>query len=217
MLTRQQLQRIAQRHHIGLQAQERDYLQHLLTALLYFRSQTLAFKGGTALRMVYGGNRYSEDLDFNGPSDVAALQSLWVGVVAELGSYGIVAEIRQAWHSNVGYSFDVSFRGPLYDGHDRSKGKVRVDISLREEVVETRRELVASEYDDVRPFVVTALTPAHLIGEKVRALIVRGKPRDLYDLWLMHGKGWRLDREVVARKLALYDLEFTPEALKEAA
>lgn len=93
MLTRRQLQRIAQRHHIGLQAQERDYLQHLLTAL----------------------------------------------------------------------------------------------------------------------------TPAHLFGEKVRALIVRGKPRDLYDLWLMHGKGWRLDREVVARKLALYDLEFTPEALKEAA
>ena len=33
MLTRQQLQRLAQREHIGLQAQERDYLQHLLLAL----------------------------------------------------------------------------------------------------------------------------------------------------------------------------------------
>jgi len=28
------------------------------------------------LRLVYGGNRYSEDLDFNGPDDVAALEAL---------------------------------------------------------------------------------------------------------------------------------------------
>lgn len=216
MLTRRQLQRIAQRQRIGLQAQERDYIQHLLTALLYFRSQRLAFKGGTALRMVYGGNRYSEDLDFDGPNDVAALQALWAEVVAELGSYGIAAEIRQAWQSEVGYSFDVSYRGPLYDGHDRSKGKVRVDVSLREEAVETSRELVTAEYDDVRPFVVTVLTPEHLFAEKVRALLVRGKPRDLYDLWLMHGKGWRLDRKLAVQKLTLYGLEFAPDALKEA-
>jgi len=65
MLTRQQLQKIAQRHRIGLQAQERDYVQHLLLNQLYYRSQDLIFKGGTALRLVYGGNRYSEDLDFN--------------------------------------------------------------------------------------------------------------------------------------------------------
>ena len=65
MLTRTQIQRLAQRNHIGMQAQERDYLQHLLLMLLYSRSQALIFKGGTALRLVYRGGRYSEDLDFS--------------------------------------------------------------------------------------------------------------------------------------------------------
>ncbi len=77
MLTRAQVQRLAQRHSIGMQVQERDYLQHLLLWRLYTRSQALVFKGGTALRLVYGGNRYSEDLDFNGPADRAALEALW--------------------------------------------------------------------------------------------------------------------------------------------
>ena len=97
MLTRQQLQRLAQRGQIGLQAVERDYLQHLLVALLYSRSQELVFKGGTALRMVYKGNRYSEDLDFNGPNDVPRLKALWSEVGRELELYGIGAEVRQEW------------------------------------------------------------------------------------------------------------------------
>jgi len=42
-----------------MQVQERDYVQHLLLALLYTRSQELIFKGGTALRLVLRGNRYS--------------------------------------------------------------------------------------------------------------------------------------------------------------
>lgn len=216
MLTKAQIQRIAQRHGVGMQIQEQDYIQHLILWLLYSRSQELIFKGGTALRLVYGGNRYSEDLDFNGPDDVAALQALWEEAVAGLKDFGVVAEVRNARTSSVGYSFDVSFRGPLYDGRDRSKGKVRVDVNRRTEEVETRRELVASEYDDVRPFVVTVLTVEHLLAEKVRALLVRGKPRDLYDIWLLLRQGVRPDPALIERKLALYEMAWNPDALEEA-
>jgi predicted nucleotidyltransferase component of viral defense system len=184
-------------------------------ALLYARSQALVFKGGTALRMIYKGNRYSEDLDFNGPNDVPRLRTLWAEVGKELEFYGIGAEIRQEWQSEFVYSFDVSYRGPLYEGRDRSKGKVRVDVSLREESVATRRELVTAIYDDIRPFVAIVLTPEHLFAEKLRALLVRAKPRDLYDLWLMSRQGWRLDRNLLAQKLALYDLAYTTERLNE--
>lgn len=216
MLTKSQIQRFAQRHGVGMQVQERDYLQHLLLWLLYSRTQALVFKGGTALRLVYGGNRYSEDLDFNGPDDLPALQALWGKVVTGLEDFGIVAETRHAWTSDVGYSFDVSYQGPLYDGRDRSKGKVRVDINRRPEEVEASRELVASEYDDVRPFVVTVLTLEHLLAEKVRALLVRGKPRDLYDIWLLSRQGRRLDLALIKRKLSLYGMTWEPGALEEA-
>jgi len=39
MLTKAQIQRIAQRNEVGMQVQERDYVQHLLLWLLYSRSQ----------------------------------------------------------------------------------------------------------------------------------------------------------------------------------
>ncbi len=208
MLTRTQIQRLAQRCHIGMQAQERDYLQHLLLALLYAHSQTLIFKGGTALRIVYHGNRYSEDLDFNGPDAVAPSRTLWCEIIAALEDFGIQAEMRNEWETDAGYSFDVSYQGPLYDGRAHSKGKVRVDINRRRETVEAQRELIRSEYDDVRPFVATVLAPAHLLAEKLRALLIRGKPRDLYDVWLLTNQGMAPDWALVERKLALYEITF---------
>ena len=222
MLTRTQIQRLAQRHRVGMQVQERDYVQHLLLRTLTGRSQGLVFKGGTALRLVYRGNRFSEDLDFNvaagadNLAGVAGLRSLWQQIVGELADFGMVAEVRNEWEGEAGYSLDVSYQGPLYDGRDRSKGKVRVDISRRQEPVETRRELVRSEYDDVLPFVVTVLTPEHLLAEKVRALIVRAKPRDLYDVWLLLAQGVTLERGLVEQKLALYGLSLTADSLEPA-
>lgn len=222
MLTRAQIQRLAQRQRVGMQVQERDYLQHLLLLALTGRSQGLVFKGGTALRLVYRGNRFSEDLDFNAaggadsPASVADLRRLWQQIAEELAAFGIPAELRNEWEGEAGYSLDVSYQGPLYDGRDRSKGKVRVDVSRRFEPVETRRELVHSEYDDVRPFVVTVLTPEHLLAEKVRALVVRAKPRDLYDIWLLLSQGVALEPALVKRKLALYDLTLTADSLESA-
>jgi hypothetical protein len=97
-----------------------------------------------------------------------------------LARYGILAERRDVWQGADGDSFDVRYRGPVDDGRDRTQGKVRVDRSLRGEAVETGRELITPQYDDVRPFVATVLTPAHLVAEKLRALLVRGKPRDAW-------------------------------------
>lgn len=216
MLTRAQIQRLAQRHGIGLQAQERDYVQHLLLFLLYRQGQDFIFKGGTALRVAYRSNRYSEDLDFNGPADANTVQARWQAVLEGLLDFGIPAEMREDWQSEVGYSFDVSYQGPLFDGRDRTKGKVRVDINRRPEPVETRRLLVAPEYDDLRPFVVTVLTPEHLLAEKVRALLARGKPRDLYDCWLLLSQGVFAEADLIRRKLALYGLSPAPELFDKA-
>ncbi len=216
MLTRDPIRRLAQRHGIGMQVQERDYVQHLLLWQLYSQTQEMVFKGGTALRVVYGGNRYSEDLDFNASEEPAPLQALWEKVIRRLADFGLMAEMRNAWASDVGYSFDISFQGPLYDGQDRSKGKIRIDINRRPEEVESRRELVTCEYDDVRPFVVTVLTPEHLLAEKVRALLVRRKPRDLYDIWLLSRRGVRAETALIRRKLSLYGLNWQWDAFEEA-
>jgi predicted nucleotidyltransferase component of viral defense system len=152
---------------------------------------------------------------------VETIKGLWNDTLNGLHDFGLVAEIRNAWQSEVGYSFDVSYQGPLFDGRDRTKGKVRVDVNLRQENVIARRVLVSSEYDDIRPFVVSVLSAEHLLAEKVRALVMRGKPRDLYDVWLLTTQGVRLDAALVHEKLSLYDIALSSavldEALKKAA
>ncbi len=46
----------------------REYIQHLFLSCLYKikGSEKLLFKGGTALRIIFGSPRFSEDLDFTG-------------------------------------------------------------------------------------------------------------------------------------------------------
>ena len=68
MLSRAELQRMAQREKVALGILEKDYV---LTEVLKTLSQVpvlnevMVFKGGTALRKVYFSHwRYSEDLDF---------------------------------------------------------------------------------------------------------------------------------------------------------
>jgi hypothetical protein len=69
---------------------------------------------------------------------------------------------------------------------------------------------------DVRPFVVTVLSPEHLLAEKVCALLVWAKPRDLYAAWLLRGQGIRLDGDLIGKKLKLEETSLTL-AVVEAA
>jgi predicted nucleotidyltransferase component of viral defense system len=215
MLTQAQIQRIAQRNGVGMQVQERDYVQYLILWLLYSRSEELALKGGMALRLVYGGHRYVEELDFDGPEDAAVLKALWERVVAGLEDFGVVAEMRRPSASDVGYTFDVGFHGPLYDGRSCGEGVVRVDVYRQPAAVDSRRELVHPEYDDVRPFVVTVLTLERLLADRVRAMLVRGRPRDLYDIWLLCHRGVRPDPALIERELARYGIRWEPGVLEE--
>src|ERR1700689_2098148 len=68
MLSRDSLQRQAVAWQTSFLNVIREYVQHLFLSHLYALPQSdhLAFKGGTALRLLYGSPRFSEDLDFTG-------------------------------------------------------------------------------------------------------------------------------------------------------
>jgi len=53
------------------------------------------FKGGKVLRIAYKGNRYSEDLDFSGPANVALTKEIWQGLQCDLCDFFVNAEIRK--------------------------------------------------------------------------------------------------------------------------
>jgi len=65
MLTRKQIEKLANNNRVSLFTQERKYIQAAYLSFLYSRNFDLIFKGGTCLRIMYGSTMYSEDIDFN--------------------------------------------------------------------------------------------------------------------------------------------------------
>ncbi len=174
MLTRKQIEKIAMKNRVTLFIQERDYIQAAYLSLLYSKTMSFMFKGGTCLRMAYGSPRYSEDLDFNSALDENEAYSALETAAKELEYFGIRAEVRNKRMSRAGFGFTLSYRGPLYEGRDITKGLVRIDVSLRGESVSEDRIMVRTEYDDVKTFIISASSLDHIFAEKVRALLVRG-------------------------------------------
>jgi hypothetical protein len=88
-------------------------------------------------------------------------------------------------------------------------GTAKVEVSVREDLVFAVREAL---FDVTRlglqPFSLPALAEVELVAEKVRALVQRAQPRDLFDLHLyLVESGWHLDptdlRAAVDAKLSI--------------
>ncbi len=216
MLTRKQIEKIALKNRVSLFTQERDYIQATFLSLLYSKTLSFVFKGGSCLRLAYGSPRYSEDLDFNSNLGENEAYSALEIAVKELEYFGIRAEIRNKRMSRSGFGFTLSYKGPLYDGRDITKGMVRIDVSLRGEIVSEDRITVRTEYDDVKMYIISAASLDHIFAEKVRALLVRGMERDLYDIWFLLERGILPDLELINSKLALYDKTYSHEEMIES-
>lgn len=217
MLTKEQLQKLADRHHIGKSAQERDYIQSVFLYLLYRETQDFYFKGGTCLKVVYGSPRYSEDLDFNCNLERDKVKSYLLDTVLRLKTFGIEAETRKVKFLESGFTFDLSFKGMLFNGRAMTKNKIRIDVSLRREKVKLIKKIIdlKYEYPDIPPFSITSLSLDYIFAGKFRALATRGKPRDLWDIWYLFKTGKKPDITLVNERLKLYNEKFSTEKIKE--
>lgn len=174
---------------------ERDYCLAWFLASLAEDDlqQSLAFKGGTALKRCYFGDyRFSEDLDFTllAPMPFEDIRQRLEPVYAAVreGSGIEFAFDREDRHSHANsHTFYLRYVGPLPAG-----GSVKVDVTIREQLVYTlearpvlRAYVEFSDVPDGR--VVQAYALAETAAEKVIALAdrARNEPRDLYDLWYL--------------------------------
>lgn len=170
----------------------REYFQHLFLSELYKlpESGKMLFKGGTALRMVYGSPRFSEDLDFSvfgiGQNDLKRfVEDLFVKVLAEIERAGIQVEIGEKSDRTTGGYFGVAtFRVLEYQPVG-----VEVNISSRNgRSINGEVDSVANDF--VPTYTLVHLPQDELVEEKIfGALRQRKKPRDFYDLYFIMRKG----------------------------
>lgn len=202
---------------LSLRNVERDYLLDVCLHAVSRYRRALVFKGGTALYKFHGLDRFSEDLDFvlgRRRLDIEDVRDRVLRSCDLLGIGYVQGEFGQYRNE---LNMDLHFRGPLYDGRKESLLRVAFNVSHREAPQEVEPSFYTSVYREVPAFEMYVMSASEMIAEKVRAVMTRDKPRDVYDLWFLFRKGVNLDVRLVQRKLRLYRQTFTPEALLAAA
>jgi predicted nucleotidyltransferase component of viral defense system len=142
----------------------------------------LAFKGGTALRLVYGSDRYSDDLDFDRVRSDASKEEL-------LDRLRSIARDQDLEETDTKIKRNTIF---LCTREKRGQRNLIIEVSLLE--CSSEGMVVKNVVTPVYPASVNILTypMSILLSGKMLAVLERKDrtPRDLYDLF------WLLSRDV---------------------
>lgn len=185
MITRQFITELSIKNQTSEQNIAREYCQHLFLSYLYKRNgaEKMLFKGGTALRVVFKSPRFSEDLDFSAYNvSIPEINQLVDEVLKDIGKEGIQTDKKvnpeTDGETSGGYFAAVNLKLMEFDS------EIKIQVSLRpKEQIASNTALI--ENDFIPPYTIVYLEEKLLVGEKVRALLDRAKPRDFFDLYFM--------------------------------
>lgn len=191
----------------------REYVQ-IRFLDVFFRTvkpKTFFFKGGTALRLLYGSDRFSEDLDFTVPS-----QGIHPFDQAKQTVINLTSEIEDISIKPIktiaGYSARISLNG-YSPNHPLT---IKLDFSMRESILMPQITAIKTMLPVTGISLVDTISKEEILAEKIRAIINRKKGRDLYDLWYLLHTGTPVTKTLIKKKLIYYHEQFHPNALFDA-
>ncbi|PPK85761.1 nucleotidyltransferase AbiEii toxin of type IV toxin-antitoxin system [Neolewinella xylanilytica] len=164
----------------------REYLQYEILAILFTSkfAHRYTFLGGTCLRICYGTDRFSEDLDFdNQDITVSEFEETARIIQRQLELRGFRVELRLAFKG--AYHCSIKFPGLLYgyelSGHREAKLFIKMDTEKQQ--YHYHRELIPINLAGIGTEV-PAVPLSLLASQKVAAIVGRKRPkgRDFYDL-----------------------------------
>ena len=167
----------------------REYLQILILSILdeagYFRN--IAFIGGTALRIVYGINRYSEDLDFSLFNKEKYNFDLLVDkLVRELSLRNLDISIKKKKAKSAVQSVFIRFGGVLFETGlsplQDEKLAIKFEVDSNPPL---GFKLAYHSFNEPMLFNLCCFDMPSLMAGKLHAIFQRKyeKGRDYYDLW----------------------------------
>ncbi|MCK5476081.1 MAG: nucleotidyl transferase AbiEii/AbiGii toxin family protein [Candidatus Pacebacteria bacterium] len=169
-----------------------EYLQYEILDSLYKQknSEKLSFMGGTAIRIVYNSQRFSEDLDFdNFGLNYQDFELLLEKVMADMRNKGFEIEFRSlekgAYHCYIKFP-KLLFENDLSDHRDE-KILVRIDTVLKKRLNEPK-SFILNNFGVYRKILVNSQEV--ILSQKIIAIIERkrSKGRDYYDVSYLLGK-----------------------------
>lgn len=203
MITTTQLTQFVKRFKTNETSVYREYLQIMMLKAIYDdpMGKTIYFKGGTAIHLLFGGPRFSEDLDFTVSGSESAFLEIFERAVKRIGALEDIAIKKRATIAGNRWLLTAHpsiLRFPIY---------LTLDFSFRERVLDPQQSTLTSVFPIVFTSYVHHLSMEEILAEKVRAILTRRKGRDLYDLWYLSTRGVTLDAKLVQQKLSYYHQE----------
>lgn len=149
-------------------------------------ADTLVLKGGTAINLtVFNMPRLSVDIDLDFSRDCSReemlavrekIESILLSFVQRNG-YSLNGGREKSVHSLSSWIFDYQNVGGNIDNI-----KVEINYSMRCHIFEERKATVSLPFGG-EPFQVNTLAPVELFGSKIKAMLERCAPRDVYDVY----------------------------------
>lgn len=164
----------------------REYLQYLILSIIFSHplGRKLSFLGGTCLRIVYGTQRFSEDIDFDNKklSQQEFLQ-LSEFVKSELAKFGYEVEISTV--SKLAFHCKIKFPTLLnkLELSGISSEKILIQVDTFDQAVDYETETyILNRFDITKPIIVTP--KAVILSQKLWTIVNRKNPkgRDFYDI-----------------------------------
>jgi len=202
LLTKDELAKLAKARGVRLWQEEKRYAQALVMYSL--RNWPIAMKGGTYLWFFHGLNRFSDDLDF---TQLEPFEESAEDLRLALELFGVKNSVKVLKDDDYVLMLRISMRGPLYTS-EKDLCHVRVEISRRERAaLKTISVKLDEPYYGVPIVFLRGMDLREVLAEKIRAAVVRGNARDLYDAWFLIKRGISIDRSLLAQKLMFYGIE----------
>ena len=226
MIEFSELRRKAREWKIPEQTIEKDYVLGWVLKGIFsdeLLRESLVLKGGTALRKTYFPEyRFSEDLDFTGTKnlDLELLKerlNVFTSVITEQSGIEFETIKVEKTRDKLGeeaYDVRLYFIGPRRQRVDPPR--IKLDISYYEELMlPSEKRILFHPYSDEKDCIaeVEVYTLGEILAEKMRALIQRTRPRDLYDVWFLlkfHSDSFKREKltDLFLKKCAYKKVEY---------
>ncbi len=204
MITAIDINKLAKKYQIDRYSIIREYIQLIFLKYLYTdkTGNEIYFKGGTLIHLLLKSFRFSEDLDFSTNIAVAGVEKRITKTIKKMQTEipGIRFEFKKRWHD--------AFTGQIYYNIAGMKSPltVKIEISGRDKPLTKAITLLETEFPIIPYPLIVHLDWEEVFAEKIRALIVRRKGRDLFDLWFLFSKAVQFNLAMTKKKLSFYDI-----------
>jgi len=162
----------------------REYWELIVLKGLYDSpfGRYLIFKGGTALRLIYGSPRFSEDLDFSLTKNT--LKKKFTSLIKKIISPFSELSITDLGEKYYTYLAEIK----VTQNYLPFPFRIKIEISKREiRGYQWELKLLSSPATVIQVMAQVA-TLEQIYNDKLACLKGRTKPRDLFDLWYISEK-----------------------------